>query len=166
MWYSSLVLSVFAILLSSSQAFIFNALNRPTLKPKSSGDYRRYLSMIMAHADLESIQSDRQSPRLDELSHAIPRWIMVFTWQAPMMFMAYAVTLFLIGLTFYVCTPLFNGEVTTQGGKVRLKRTTMKLRLSLLRRYQSSTSQFLGSRVPFLSTARSMLTDISISIRS
>lgn len=35
---------------------------------------------------------------------------MVFTWQAPMMLMAYAVTSFMGGLLVYVCTPLFNGE--------------------------------------------------------
>lgn len=44
---------------------------------------------------------------------------MVFTWQAPMMLMAYAVIFFLAGLTVYVCTPLFKGEATTFGGKVR-----------------------------------------------
>jgi hypothetical protein len=43
---------------------------------------------------------------------------MVFTWQCPMMFMAYGVCFFLAALTLYVCAPFFNGEVWTAGTKV------------------------------------------------
>jgi hypothetical protein len=117
-WYCALVLSIFAILLSSSQAFIFNALNPPSLQLNSSGDFRRYLALILvAPPDrMRSLAEDggRDSPQ----DYAI-RWKMVFTWQAPMMLMAYAVIFFLAGLTVYVCTPLFKGEATTFGGKVR-----------------------------------------------
>jgi len=47
-----------------------------------------------------------------------PRWKMVFTWQAPMMFMAYGVCFFIVGLTLYVCGPFFEGEMWTAGTKV------------------------------------------------
>ncbi|KAK3984987.1 hypothetical protein QBC44DRAFT_251596, partial [Cladorrhinum sp. PSN332] len=37
------------------------------------------------------------------------RWNMIFTWQAPMMLMAYSFTAFMIGLTVYITTPLYDG---------------------------------------------------------
>jgi len=37
-----------------------------------------------------------------------------------MMLMAYAVCFFLVGLTIYICTPLFNGEVSSPGGKTAI----------------------------------------------
>ncbi|KAI0840271.1 hypothetical protein F5Y06DRAFT_294939 [Hypoxylon sp. FL0890] len=36
------------------------------------------------------------------------RWNMVFTWQAPIMLLAYSMIAFLVGLTVYVCKPLYN----------------------------------------------------------
>lgn len=116
-WYCSLVLSIFAILLSSGQAFIFSALNRPTVGLNSSGDFRRYLALILAIPPEDS-RLLGEDLRRESLRNCVPRWKMVFTWQAPMMLMAYAVTFFGAGLTVYVGTPLFNGEVTTPGGKV------------------------------------------------
>jgi hypothetical protein len=38
------------------------------------------------------------------------RWNMVFTWQAPIMLMSYSVVFFLMGLTIYVLTPLYDGR--------------------------------------------------------
>lgn len=38
------------------------------------------------------------------------RWNMVFTWQAPVMLMSYSVVFFLMGLTIYVLTPLYDGR--------------------------------------------------------
>jgi hypothetical protein len=118
LWYSSLVLSILAILLSSSQAFIFTSLNEPTAELHSDGDYRRYLALIM---DIPTSRSgEDEGTQRASVSGFKPRWKMVFTWQSPMMFMAYGVLFFLLGLTLYVCTPFFNGEVWTAGVKVRL----------------------------------------------
>jgi hypothetical protein len=117
LWYCTLVLSIVAILLSSSQAFIFGALNEPTPRFKSSGDFRRYLSLILALPTGGSPLMG-EDIRRENLSNCIPRWKMVFTWQAPMMLMAYAVMFFMGGLTVYVCTPLFKGETSSPGGKV------------------------------------------------
>ncbi|KAI1407274.1 hypothetical protein F5Y13DRAFT_175332 [Hypoxylon sp. FL1857] len=36
------------------------------------------------------------------------RWNMVFTWQAPIMLLAYSIIAFFVGLTVYVCAPLYN----------------------------------------------------------
>lgn len=38
------------------------------------------------------------------------RWNMVFTWQAPIMLMSYSVVFFLLGLTIFVITPLYDGR--------------------------------------------------------
>jgi hypothetical protein len=119
LWYSSLVLSILAILLSSSQAFIFTSLNEPTAELHSNGDYRRYLALIMDIPRLSVARSGEDSGN-QRASAFKPRWKMVFTWQSPMMFMAYGVGFFLLGLTLYVCAPFFNGEVWTAGVKVSL----------------------------------------------
>ncbi|KAH7342726.1 hypothetical protein BKA65DRAFT_595791 [Rhexocercosporidium sp. MPI-PUGE-AT-0058] len=115
LWYSSLVLSIVAILLSSSQAFIFSALNTPSVGLNSSGDFRRYLSLILVVPPRAILPEGFHA---ESLRGCGPRWKMVFTWQAPMMLMAYAVIFFMAGLTVYVCTPLFNGEARTDGGKM------------------------------------------------
>ena len=115
-WYSSLVLSILAILLSSSQAFIFNALSEPTVE-----DYHNYLKLIITTSNenpsVNEELSVRNEPRLSTNTTFVPKWKMMFTWQCPMMFMAYSVCFYLGGLAIYVCTPLFNGEISSSGGK-------------------------------------------------
>ena len=110
------MLSFFAILLSSSQAFIFNSLAPPSSDRKSNGDYWRYLALIIK--DSKQVERDYSSGICQECT---PRWKMVFVWQSSMMLMAYATIFFLAGLTVYVCTPLFNGEISTAGAKVKSK---------------------------------------------
>jgi hypothetical protein len=39
-----------------------------------------------------------------------PRWGMIFMWQCPVMFMAYSICLYLLGLTLYICSPLISGD--------------------------------------------------------
>ncbi|KAK8873362.1 hypothetical protein PGQ11_003876 [Apiospora arundinis] len=46
---------------------------------------------------------------------ALVRWNMIFTWQAPMMLLAYSVVAFLVGLTVYVCTPLYADDDSLGG---------------------------------------------------
>lgn len=46
------------------------------------------------------------------------RWNMIFTWQAPMMLMAYSAICFLGGLTVYVCAPLYDGQGWVGASKV------------------------------------------------
>lgn len=62
---------------------------------------------------------ERPKSRPVNITRANIKWNMVFTWQAPMMLMAYAVMSFLTGLVIYVCTPLYDGRVFDDAGKVR-----------------------------------------------
>ncbi|KAI1377435.1 hypothetical protein F4677DRAFT_57693 [Hypoxylon crocopeplum] len=45
---------------------------------------------------------------VDDDIEVVVRWNMVFTWQAPMMLLAYSVIAFLVGLTVYICAPLYG----------------------------------------------------------
>ena len=45
---------------------------------------------------------------------------MVFTWQAPVMFMSYSVCAFLGGLTILVCSPFLRGDKWGSGHNVRI----------------------------------------------
>ncbi|OTA87667.1 hypothetical protein M434DRAFT_375406 [Hypoxylon sp. CO27-5] len=39
------------------------------------------------------------------------RWNMVFAWQAPIILLAYSIISFLLGLTAYVCAPLYSEDL-------------------------------------------------------
>lgn len=48
------------------------------------------------------------------------RWNMVFTWQAPMMLLAYSVIAFLMGVTVYITTPLYTDDRSLGGKSVSI----------------------------------------------
>lgn len=53
----------------------------------------------------------RQEPRVQNAPVRVHvRWNMIFTWQAPVMLMSYSFILFLMGLTTFVITPLYDGR--------------------------------------------------------
>lgn len=152
--YCSLVLSLFAILLSASQSFIFTTLARRNARFGSGLESytpardvamicyatRRYhppLSQVTTakartnlpfteteNRDNDGCEKDEERGRgqrleghgsslrtihtTEEYVEINIRWNMVFTWQAPMMLLAYSVVAFLVGLTVYVCTPLYT----------------------------------------------------------
>jgi len=118
LWYCTLVLSILAMLLSSSQAFIFDSLNVPTEEEGSPRDYRRYLPLILKCRTKVIVSLGEEGSTSRKVKEWIPRWRMVFIWQCPMMFMAYAVCFFLVGLTLFICTALINGEKSTGAAKV------------------------------------------------
>ncbi|KAI0450265.1 hypothetical protein F5B21DRAFT_517560 [Xylaria acuta] len=116
-WYCSLILSLFAILLSSTEAFIFN-----TMKSSAhSLPLRDRMSMIcniqgsIRNYELAGDREKGKSP-MPRSERARIRWNMVFTWQAPMMLLAYSVIAFLMGTTIYIITPLYSND-TSIGGK-------------------------------------------------
>ncbi|KAI3342134.1 hypothetical protein F4824DRAFT_191594 [Ustulina deusta] len=116
-WYCSLILSLFAILLSSAEAFIFSTINSPA----HSVPLRDRMSMIceMRGTIRDSVPAgDREKGKLPRprTERASIRWNMVFTWQAPMMLLAYSVIAFLMGVTIYITTPLYTDD-TSLGGK-------------------------------------------------
>jgi len=166
-WYCSLILSLTAVLLSSSEAFIFSAIkNAPPGSPESSSetDITRSGTMpdrliqelaMIVHCEGRGVQpagavrmgtvsscsipsvntgvptnhterhrSDQQQQDLDpeeatrgsdhergaDPIRVTIRWNMVFTWQAPIMLVAYSVVAFFVGLVVYVCKPLYDGH--------------------------------------------------------
>ena len=90
-------------------------------------DYQNYLQLIVTTThEAPSVNEElsiRNAPRLSVNTSFVPKWKMMFTWQCPMMFMAYSVCFFLSGLMIYVCTPLFNGQISTDGGKASFPTT-------------------------------------------
>ncbi|KAF2866965.1 hypothetical protein BDV95DRAFT_648059, partial [Massariosphaeria phaeospora] len=107
LWHSSLVLSILGILLSASQVTVLHILGPiPMQTPPSTANPSRP----------QTSQASRTFHRYQPLllskgsSAWMPRRKMVFTWQAPMMFTAYSVCAFLVGLTVLVCTPLMRLE--------------------------------------------------------
>ncbi|KAF2247983.1 hypothetical protein BU26DRAFT_393026, partial [Trematosphaeria pertusa] len=102
-WHGSLVLSILGILLSASQATVLHILG-PLPSPAKTSRYhnaiQRYVPILLSRT------SDGWKPRMK----------MVFTWQCPMMFMAYSVCAFLAGLTILVCTPLIRREGAWNAG--------------------------------------------------
>ncbi|KAI1458356.1 hypothetical protein F4805DRAFT_137503 [Annulohypoxylon moriforme] len=138
--YFSLVLSLFAILLSASQSFIFITMNRKQpghelqatsqtfsspLKadtamvcdvkiiskqlPLNQGVTQRNIGREQGGSDMEKGKGMLTGLTVtpDEVEVSI-RWNMVFTWQAPIMLLAYSVLAFLVGMTVYACAPLYS----------------------------------------------------------
>lgn len=141
-WYASLIMSFCAVLLSSSEHFLYAATRDVAQHP----DLRRRLNMVVrirggAPADLLLSASPpppspaAQPPQVGQGStgtaggqnsayagappvRAEVRWNMVFTWQAPMMLLSYSLIGFLIGLTICVLTPLYDGREYDDACKV------------------------------------------------
>jgi hypothetical protein len=111
LWHCSLVLSILGILLSAQQAAVLNLMGElpgDCISPFAKADVRRYLILMLSENQPRELQSESHTGR-SGLGVWKPRWKMVFTWQCPIMFMSYAVCLFLAGLTIFVCTPLIRG---------------------------------------------------------
>ncbi|EFQ36386.1 hypothetical protein CGRA01v4_13743 [Colletotrichum graminicola] len=125
-WDASISFSLFSILLAASEQFIFQTLHRsPTPR-----NVDKELAMILyirrsrkvepLHSPLEELPPIPQIRAIKikdkggwfpkEMPLVEIRWNMVFTWQAPMMLMAYSAICFLGGLTVYVCAPLYDGQ--------------------------------------------------------
>ena len=77
-------------------------------------EVERYLS-LMTRRPRKGLGEDVTSPG----SQGKLQWKWIFIWQAPAMLVSYSVTLFLLGLTLYVCTPLIQGHGWTPGSIVR-----------------------------------------------
>ncbi|MCJ1270604.1 hypothetical protein MMC22_010501 [Lobaria immixta] len=120
LWYSSLVLSIFGLLLSTQQIAVLQLLDADGVhgKPDSTNiDVSRYLPLMVTDKPQHLYPAETQRD-----GHGIrtlrPRWKMVFAWQCPIMFMSYSVCLYLSGLLIYVCTPLIRGNGWDAGSNV------------------------------------------------
>jgi hypothetical protein len=109
-WHSSLIFSVLGILLAASEITALHLLGPIDQNCKSDESERvasKYHPLIL-------------SPTGDPNRPYVVRRKMLFTWQAPLMFMSYSVCTFLAGLTLLVCTPLIrHGSHWTTGHNVR-----------------------------------------------
>lgn len=112
-WYSSLVLSVLAILLAAQQIAVLQLLGKPPKLPNGGypekADVRRFLLLILREVKYRGSRTGSVSDS-ESVGEWKPRWKMVFIWQCPSMFLSYSVCFFLVGLTLFVCTPLIRGD--------------------------------------------------------
>ncbi|KAK2600875.1 hypothetical protein N8I77_010379 [Diaporthe amygdali] len=142
-WYASLIMSFCAVLLSSSEHFLYAA----TRDHAQHSDLRRRLNMVLkinggSPGDLllpttpppspaqprpvAQSASNAQTPAAARLQTNKPpvrarvRWNMVFTWQAPMMLLSYSLIAFVVGLTICVLTPLYDGRDYDDACKVAI----------------------------------------------
>ncbi|GKT50130.1 uncharacterized protein ColSpa_10311 [Colletotrichum spaethianum] len=135
-WHASISFSLFSILLAASEQFIFQTLHRSP-KPRNVDKelamilyIRRSRKVEPVHSPLEELPPIPQirAIKIKEKGGWFPRemplveirWNMIFTWQAPMMLMAYSAICFLGGLTVYVCAPLYDGQGWVGASKVRV----------------------------------------------
>ena len=99
-WHASLILSILGILLSASQVTVLHLLGplpSPSKPVRVQEAIDRYRPLLLSNVS-------------DSRGNFGPKKKMVFTWQCPMMFMAYSVCAFLAGLTILVCTPLIRKD--------------------------------------------------------
>ena len=118
------MLSIFGILLSAQSIAIFHFLGEiPDTDVKSAlSVLERYKRVLVQRGEQASGPGCLGGQRLI----CRPKWIMVFVWQCPIMFMSYSVCLFLLGLTLLVITPLirikergWNKDVNVITSKIR-----------------------------------------------
>lgn len=122
-------MALFSVLLSLSEAFIFTTIRD---SPQKLG-WQKEIAMILhlrgkntVGSGLPSLKEPATSmdtsgisrrPRLathsqteEEFVPVDVRWNMVFTWQAPVMLMSYSIIFFLLGMSIFVLTPLYDGR--------------------------------------------------------
>lgn len=123
LWYSSLVLSILAFIQSAQEVAVLQLLGQPpTLADSTSknrSDIQHYLPLMLSRVPQQGLNAECLDDR-DRIGKWRPRWKMVFTWQCPMMFLAYSTLFFFAGLTIFVCTPLIRGYSWNTGANVAM----------------------------------------------
>lgn len=118
LWYCSLVLSILDILISAQQIAVLDLLDTRQNEKKPASvrmRVRRYLPLLLTKVPPQSSAAGFDENSIGEWR---PRWKMVFIWQCSIMFLAYSVTLYLAGLTVFICTPLIRRETWSTGSNV------------------------------------------------
>ncbi|KAK8108514.1 A-pheromone receptor PreA [Apiospora sp. TS-2023a] len=107
LWYSSLFLSIFA-LISPSQLRLLEQL------PQTTGDAGALNHEEIRRLMLTVVREDRTTERRLEEGNAPTSFktdpVLTWIWQSPMMLMSYSWVLFLVGYLCYVLTPLIPGS--------------------------------------------------------
>jgi hypothetical protein len=117
LWYGSLVFSILGILLAAQQIAVLDLLGSLATKSDQSlarAYVHRYLPLLLSERQHRELETAVQSA----LGEWKPRRKMIFIWQCGTMFMSYSVTLYLAGLTIFVCAPLIQEGAWSSGGKV------------------------------------------------
>ena len=113
-WYTSLVLSIFGIMLAAQQTSVLHLLGKPAPSAVDvcleKTNMHRFLPLILTEKRRQDLRGMRSLNLGEGNKQWRPRWKMVFIWQCPMMFTSYSVCSFLIGLTLFVCTPLIRAD--------------------------------------------------------
>ncbi|KAK3940916.1 hypothetical protein QBC46DRAFT_312694 [Diplogelasinospora grovesii] len=121
-WYASLSTSICGIFLSAQQLSMLSLIGELPAggyEMMSARMLERHLNQMLAHrkkqglrrlvretAAAEEEEEGRGGEAQNEGKEWTLCWRLVFTWQCPMMFIAYATLFYIIGLTVVVCTPL------------------------------------------------------------
>lgn len=125
-WYSSLVFSIFGILLAAQQVAVLQFLCNSPMQSNGGrlekANVRRLLPLILTEVRPRGSHTDSVGEN-EGVGEWRPRWKMVFIWQCPSMFLAYSVCLFLAGLTLVVCTPLIRGDKWNTASNVSYARS-------------------------------------------
>ena len=103
LWYCSLFLAIFGILVASQQIAVLDILGLP----HPTGNVTK-LEEDVARKKVERflpLMLTRTRRGAWEI-----RWKMVFVWQCGIQFLSYSIFSYIIGLTLYVCSPLIQGE--------------------------------------------------------
>ena len=111
-WYASLTFSICGILLAAQQVAAFSLLGPFPENPSADGARKailRYLPHMLRKTSMQVSHNEARNPEYD-LGEWTVRWKMVFTWQVPMMFMAYSFLCYILGLTIMACSPLLQRQ--------------------------------------------------------
>ncbi|KAL6171040.1 hypothetical protein ACJQWK_03985 [Exserohilum turcicum] len=109
-WHMSLILAILGILLSASEVTVLNLLGpvKPLVQQQQQ-QQRPVTTLDIAIAKYRPLLFTLTTDNAGAPRYA-PRRKMVFTWQAPLMFMSYSVCAFLAGLTILVCSPFIRRD--------------------------------------------------------
>lgn len=167
-WYLTLLLAILGILLSAQQVTVLNFLGEiPDFDEENAeAIVDHYLPLLVTGARHQANQPEAQSRKIYS-GTSTPNKRMVFVWQCPIMFMSYSASLFLLGLTILVITPLirlsengWTGDATVRTKENGLcgKKPLTNFRWQLfiwalaLHLLSSSSSVHSGSTITLIST--------------
>ena len=114
LFYSSLSLSVWAVITASQQTTLINAL-RPTDKLQLEEVYSTAQIILRFRTDLDDIEGYASSYYRGPESLGRKGWTamnILYVWQSPLMLMSWAWFSLLVGLTLHVCSPLIAGNAS------------------------------------------------------
>ena len=114
LFYSSLSLSVWAVIIASQQTTLLNAI-RPTDKLQLEEVYSTAQIILRFKTDPDDIEGYASAYYRGPEALGKKGWTarnIIYVWQCPLMLMSWAWGTLLVGLTLHVCAPLIAGDAT------------------------------------------------------